>query len=29
MGKRSKGEGAVYLRGDVSWEAQLRTGSEG
>src|SRR5690349_14574715 len=26
MGKRSKGEGAVYLRGDGRWEAQLRLG---
>lgn len=26
MGKRSKGEGAVYLRGDGRWEAQLRIG---
>ena len=26
MGRRSKGEGAVYLRGDGRWEAQLRLG---
>jgi hypothetical protein len=26
MPKRAKGEGAVYLRGDGRWEAQLRLG---
>ena len=26
MARRAKGEGAVYLRGDGRWEAQLRLG---
>ncbi len=27
MARRSKGEGAIYLRGDGRWEAQLRLGA--
>jgi hypothetical protein len=27
MGRRLKGEGAIYLRGDGRWEAQLRLGA--